>query len=89
LFLIYNDLGLAIVHSVTRPYSACVLEASESLGERKGGWGGEGTCARQGETTRADVNRSPGGIQAAVQQAIGVGVTPTWEKLLFLEADSL
>jgi hypothetical protein len=35
------------------------------------------------------VNRSPGGIQAAVQQAMGVGVTPTWEKLLFLEADFL
>jgi hypothetical protein len=27
------------------------------------------------------VNRSPGGIQAAVQQATGISVTATWEKL--------
>lgn len=45
---------------------ACVLEASESLGER-GVCSGD-TCTRQG-------------IQAAVQQATGVGVTPAWEKL--------
>ena len=45
-------------------------------------WGecGGGTCNRHGEKGQMR-NRSPGGIQAAVQQATGVGVKPGWEKL--------
>ena len=57
-------------------------EASESSGER--GECGGGTCTRQGQT----VNRSPGGIQAAVQQATGVGVSPTWWGYLYLTGDT-
>ena len=51
-------------------------------GEQKLGRGGVSVPDR-GDRPGQTVNRSPGGIQAAGQQASGGGVIPTWEKRFF------
>ena len=84
----HNDLGLAIVSSESLTPAVPVCWRQAKARERGGMWWGY-LYQTGGDRPQQTVNRSPGGLQAAVQQTTGVGDTPTWEKLLFLEAEFL